>query len=154
IWESIFKTKIAGTKLSALSTTRRDPSHNVLSCLFQSPRKFPPLHSFAALQLGNPDVRHVIHSLTFGDDISEIALTGSYDPLAKKDVSVGVDGLNTHEYILKIVPSVYQDISGAVTNSYQYTYGHRDNRNPLRSAMSNIDRKFLHVLTSQLGKLT
>ncbi|CAJ0576217.1 unnamed protein product, partial [Mesorhabditis spiculigera] len=113
--------------------TQRIPIDNGRGCLFQSqfeinkvPGNFHLSTHSAASQPENPDVRHVIHSLTFGDDISEMALTGSYDPLAKKDVSVGVDGLNTHEYILKIVPSVYQDISGDVANSYQYTYGHRN----------------------------
>lgn len=51
-------------------------------------------------------------------------LKGSFDPLAKRNTSQE-NGLNTHEYILKIVPSVHEDYSGTILNSYQYTFGHK-----------------------------
>ncbi|CAJ0914084.1 unnamed protein product, partial [Mesorhabditis belari] len=77
-------------------------------------------------QPSDPDMRHLIHSLTFGDDVTSKSLKGSYDPLSGRDRTGHGQGLNTHEYILKIVPSVYQDIDGGVVNSYQYTYGHKE----------------------------
>lgn len=78
----------------------------------------------AATQPDNYDMRHIIHSIKFGDDVSHKNLKGSFDPLANRDTSQE-NGLNTHEYILKIVPSVHEDYSGNILNSYQYTFGHK-----------------------------
>lgn len=36
-----------------------------------------------------------------------------------------VSALSTHEYILKVVPSVYEELNGQLTFSYQYTYAHK-----------------------------
>ncbi|CAD6194373.1 unnamed protein product [Caenorhabditis auriculariae] len=78
----------------------------------------------AAAQPDSYDMRHIIHSITFGDDVTKKNLKGSFDPLRDKDTTKD-EPLYTHEYILKIVPSVYEDISGHITNSYQYTFGHK-----------------------------
>ncbi|WKY16545.1 hypothetical protein Q1695_001306 [Nippostrongylus brasiliensis] len=76
-------------------------------------------------QPDNPDMRHIIHSIRFGDDISSHNVKGSFDPLNGKDMT-SADPLHTHEYILKIVPCVYEDISGHTWNSYQYTFARKD----------------------------
>ncbi|CAB3400434.1 unnamed protein product [Caenorhabditis bovis] len=70
------------------------------------------------------DMRHIIHSIKFGDDVSHKNLKGSFNPLHDKDTT-SEGPLNTHEYILKIVPSIHEDYSGNILHSYQYTYGHK-----------------------------
>ncbi|XGW32439.1 hypothetical protein V3C99_017186 [Haemonchus contortus] len=79
----------------------------------------------AATQPANPDMRHIIHSIRFGDDVSDLNVKGSFNPLRERKM-LASEPLSTHEYILKIVPSVYEDISGGIRNSYQYTFAHKD----------------------------
>ncbi|KAM3727096.1 Endoplasmic reticulum-Golgi intermediate compartment protein [Dirofilaria immitis] len=72
------------------------------------------------------DMRHTIHSVIFGDDITEISqIFGSFNPLKDRE-ALQTDGTFTHDYILKIVPSVYVDINGNTKYSYQYTYAHKE----------------------------
>ncbi|KAL6723203.1 hypothetical protein Aduo_018233 [Ancylostoma duodenale] len=79
----------------------------------------------AKSQPENPDMRHIIHSIRFGDEIPNSNVKGSFNPLKERNM-LSSEPLLTHEYILKIVPSVYEDINGKVWNSYQYTFGHKD----------------------------
>lgn len=72
------------------------------------------------------DMTHAIESLTFGHahqfDAAAFGIEGSFDPLHHKP---GVNGtLVIHEYVLKIVPTVFTD--GSMTlHPYQYTYAYR-----------------------------
>ncbi|KHN84426.1 Endoplasmic reticulum-Golgi intermediate compartment protein 1 [Toxocara canis] len=79
----------------------------------------------AASQPENYDMRHIVHSVKFGDDLHERAQIGSFNPLQNRVATEG-EALHTHEYILKVVPSVYEDISGRTKYSYQYTYAHKE----------------------------
>jgi len=80
------------------------------------------------------DMRHVVHSLRFGDDIVSMgrlgthgAGLGSFDPLRGRDASSG-QAQSTHEYILKVVPSLYERLGDwrNLLHGYQYTYAHKE----------------------------
>uniref|UniRef100_A0A0R3QV60 Endoplasmic reticulum-Golgi intermediate compartment protein 1 n=1 Tax=Brugia timori TaxID=42155 RepID=A0A0R3QV60_9BILA len=71
------------------------------------------------------DMRHTIHSVVFGDDVSTSQNLGSFNPLKNRE-ALESDGSFTHDYVLKIVPSVYEDITGNKKYSYQYTYAHKE----------------------------
>jgi len=72
------------------------------------------------------DMAHYIHSLTFGDDVSGLGLPGGgFNSLAGKD-KITANGLESHEYHMKIVPTKYEDLSGRVTTSFQYTVAYKN----------------------------
>ncbi|CAG2202117.1 ERGIC1 [Mytilus edulis] len=76
-------------------------------------------------QPDNPDMTHLIHKVRFGMDLQEgKEVKGSFNPLEDVDRSAG-QALATHNYIVKIVPSVYEDKRGNVGYPYQYTYSYR-----------------------------
>ncbi|VDD87026.1 unnamed protein product [Enterobius vermicularis] len=79
----------------------------------------------SAQQPANYDMRHQIHSVKFGDNIGDEIPFGSFNPLNGRDATGG-EPLSTHDYVLKIVPSVYETMSGKVKYSYQYTYAHKE----------------------------
>jgi len=79
----------------------------------------------AASQPSNPDMRHIVHSLRFGDDISNTYAHGSFNPLRERLV-LEANGQSSHEYVLKVVPSIYEKIGGHVLVSYQYTFGYKE----------------------------
>ncbi|KAK5979417.1 Endoplasmic reticulum-Golgi intermediate compartment protein 1, partial [Trichostrongylus colubriformis] len=54
----------------------------------------------AASQPTDPDMRHIIHSIRFGDDVSGLNVKGSFNPLKEKKM-LSSEPLSTHEYILK-----------------------------------------------------
>ncbi|CAG2202116.1 endoplasmic reticulum-Golgi intermediate compartment protein 1-like isoform X1 [Mytilus edulis] len=77
-------------------------------------------------QPDNPDMTHLIHKVRFGMDLQEgKEVKGSFNPLEDVDRSAG-QALATHNYIVKIVPSVYEDKRGNVGYPYQYTYSYRE----------------------------
>lgn len=70
------------------------------------------------------DMAHEIHEISFGDDVRTYNLHGSFDPLSgiqKLDDSA----LQSHEYHLRIVPSIYEEISGSTLRPYQYSYAYK-----------------------------
>lgn len=111
--------------------TKKMPLLEFNGCVFESkfeinkvPGNFHLSTHSASSQPEHYDMRHIIHSITFGDDVVHKGLKGSFDPLRGKNTTLD-DPLYTHEYILKIVPFVYEDIDGNVLYSYQYTFGHK-----------------------------
>jgi hypothetical protein len=79
-----------------------------------------------------PNFKHVIHSLLFGDAVlSNISKTygivqTSFEPLNGFDQN-GADltGLETSDYYLKVVPTVYEAVSGTKVTGYQFTASHK-----------------------------
>lgn len=70
------------------------------------------------------DMAHEIHEISFGDDVRHFNLHGSFDPLSgthKLDDSV----IHSHEYHLRIVPSIYEELNGSIMRPYQYSYAHK-----------------------------
>uniref|UniRef100_A0AAQ4R5W5 Endoplasmic reticulum-Golgi intermediate compartment protein n=1 Tax=Gasterosteus aculeatus aculeatus TaxID=481459 RepID=A0AAQ4R5W5_GASAC len=63
----------------------------------------------ATAQPQSPDMTHNIHKLAFGENNF-----------------ASVAALASHDYILKIVPTVYEDLSGRQRFSYQYTVANKE----------------------------
>jgi len=74
--------------------------------------------------LSNPDFSHRIVEVRMGDNILTQNVPGSFNPLqnAQKTAEYGIE---SHDYIMKIVPTVYETRSGKSHISYQYTYAYR-----------------------------
>ncbi|ESO85047.1 hypothetical protein LOTGIDRAFT_235919 [Lottia gigantea] len=80
----------------------------------------------AESQPRQPDMTHFIHKLRFGMDLQEGKyIKGSFNSLENVDKTKSKD-LATHDYIVKVVPTVYEDIKGGVRYPYQYTYSYRE----------------------------
>lgn len=80
----------------------------------------------AETQPDNPDMTHIIHKVRFGMDLQEGKdVSGSFNPLEGLDKTKS-QAIATHDYIVKIVPSVYEDSRGNFRYPYQYTFSYRD----------------------------
>ncbi|XP_022339651.1 endoplasmic reticulum-Golgi intermediate compartment protein 1-like [Crassostrea virginica] len=80
----------------------------------------------AETQPDNPDMTHIIHKVRFGMDLQEGKyVSGSFNPLEGLDKTKS-QAIATHDYIVKIVPSVYEDSRGNLRYPYQYTFSYRD----------------------------
>jgi len=75
-------------------------------------------------QPGVIDMAHIIHEISFGDDVRSLNLQGSFDPLS--DIKRLDDSpMQSHEYHLRIVPSIYEELDGSRLRPYQYQYAHK-----------------------------
>lgn len=79
----------------------------------------------ATAQPQNPDMTHVIHKLSFGDTLQVQNVHGAFNALGGAD-RLTSNPLASHDYILKIVPTVYEDMSGRQRFSYQYTVANKE----------------------------
>lgn len=70
------------------------------------------------------DMAHEIHEISFGDDVRLLNLHGSFDPL-KATSKLEDSALQSHEYHLRIVPSIYEELDGSILRPYQYSYAHK-----------------------------
>ncbi|CAK9298850.1 unnamed protein product [Gordionus sp. m RMFG-2023] len=71
----------------------------------------------------NVNMQHIIHMLTFGDDFP---LKGTHTHSKALVNVVKTDGdFESHDYILKLVPTIYQTKSGQTYNSYHYTQAYK-----------------------------
>lgn len=73
------------------------------------------------------DFAHVIHEISFGSKIKKISrknFRSSFNPLKERSKLDG-SNLESHEYIMKIVPTTYEDLGGTMLVAYQYTYAYR-----------------------------
>ena len=94
------------------------------------------------------DFAHVIHEITFGSKIRKISQkgVGTFNSLGGRE-KMDANGLESHEYVMKIVPTTYEDLvrrnrtwtqnqklflenrfSSQSANklvAYQYTYAYR-----------------------------
>ncbi|XP_064465838.1 endoplasmic reticulum-Golgi intermediate compartment protein 1-like isoform X1 [Ornithodoros turicata] len=68
------------------------------------------------------DMTHIIHGLTFGERMTE-GVQGGFNSLKGMDKSA-VNGLESHDYVMKIVPTIYETPSKRL-ESYQYTYAYK-----------------------------
>ncbi|KAK2143437.1 hypothetical protein LSH36_840g02016 [Paralvinella palmiformis] len=117
-----------------VDNTERIPVDHGLGCRFKShfkinkvPGNFHISTHASHEQPENPDMTHTIHEVVFGDRVpTAVNLPGSFNPLKGHDKSKA-NALTSHDYFLKVVPTVYQDITGRQTlHPYQYTYAYRD----------------------------
>nr|XP_034961190.1 endoplasmic reticulum-Golgi intermediate compartment protein 1 isoform X1 [Zootoca vivipara] len=79
----------------------------------------------ATAQPQNPDMTHVIHKLAFGDKLQVQNIHGAFNALEGAD-KLSSNPLASYDYILKIVPTVYEDMSGKQRYSYQYTVASKE----------------------------
>lgn len=70
------------------------------------------------------DMAHIIHEISFGDDVRALNLHGSFDPLANTR-KLDDSNLQSHEYHIRIVPSIYEELNGAMLRPYQYSYAYK-----------------------------
>ncbi|XP_006524887.1 endoplasmic reticulum-Golgi intermediate compartment protein 1 isoform X7 [Mus musculus] len=68
---------------------------------------------------------HTIHKLSFGDTLQVQNVHGAFNALGGAD-RLTSNPLASHDYILKIVPTVYEDKSGKQRYSYQYTVANKE----------------------------
>ena len=70
------------------------------------------------------DMAHEIHEISFGDDVRRLNLKGSFDPL-RNIQRLDDSNLQSHEYHLRIVPSIYEELDGSMLRPYQYSYAYK-----------------------------
>jgi len=73
------------------------------------------------------DFAHTIHEVSFGSKVKKITgkmAKSSFNPLRSRERLDG-NQLESHEYVMRIVPTTYEDISGGKLLAYQYTYAYR-----------------------------
>ncbi|XP_031563527.1 endoplasmic reticulum-Golgi intermediate compartment protein 1-like [Actinia tenebrosa] len=78
----------------------------------------------AGRQPDDPDMSHLINSLNFGEKIED-KLPGVFTALKSVDKTDG-NALSSHDYILKIVPTIYEKLDGTTQFSYQYTWAYKN----------------------------
>ncbi|MGH0139126.1 UNVERIFIED_CONTAM: hypothetical protein FKN15_068847 [Acipenser sinensis] len=91
----------------------------------QVPGNFHVSTHSATAQPQNPDMTHVIHKLTFGEKLQVHTIHGAFNALAGSN-RLASNPLASHDYILKIVPTVYEDMAGKHRFSYQYTVANKE----------------------------
>ncbi|XP_032481077.1 endoplasmic reticulum-Golgi intermediate compartment protein 1 isoform X3 [Phocoena sinus] len=108
------------------------PLNNGVGCRFEGqfsinkvPGNFHVSTHSATAQPQNPDMTHVIHKLSFGDTLQVQNVHGAFNALGGAD-RLTSNPLASHDYILKIVPTVYEDKSGKQRYSYQYTVANKE----------------------------
>ena len=69
---------------------------------------------------------HEVHEITFGSKIRKISQKGigTFNSLGGREKLDG-NGLESHEYVMKIVPTTYIDLAEQKLVAYQYTYAYR-----------------------------
>lgn len=71
-----------------------------------------------------PNFQHIVHELSFGHSLSGKKIPGSYNPITSV-IHDSSDPTTNHEYVIKVVPTIYQDLTGKELAAYQYTYAYR-----------------------------
>ncbi|GAB6023900.1 hypothetical protein CHUAL_008635 [Chamberlinius hualienensis] len=80
-------------------------------------------HSLHGAQPDAVDMRHIIHELTFGEPVEQSwNIPGSYNTLESRTRLESSES-ESHEYILKLVPTIFKTWRNF--ESYQYTYAYK-----------------------------
>jgi len=103
-------------------------------CLFEARFEIKKLPGNFHLSTHSVDVQpteydfgHIIHEVSFGSKIKKISgklQESSFNPLQGNERTDG-NALESHEYVMRIVPTTYEDIGGTKLVAYQYTYAYR-----------------------------
>ncbi|XP_032320978.1 endoplasmic reticulum-Golgi intermediate compartment protein 1 isoform X4 [Camelus ferus] len=115
-----------------IDNSMKIPLNNGAGCRFEGqfsinkvPGNFHVSTHSATAQPQNPDMTHIIHKLSFGDTLQVQNVHGAFNALGGAD-RLTSNPLASHDYILKIVPTVYEDKSGKQRYSYQYTVANKE----------------------------
>ncbi|XP_041370107.1 endoplasmic reticulum-Golgi intermediate compartment protein 1-like [Gigantopelta aegis] len=80
----------------------------------------------SSVQPVTPDMTHFIHKVRFGMEMeSGKNIKGSFNALENVDKRKGKD-IATHDYIIRVVPTVYEALGTTPRFPYQYTYSYRE----------------------------
>ncbi|XP_071545931.1 endoplasmic reticulum-Golgi intermediate compartment protein 1-like [Panulirus ornatus] len=100
-------------------------------CLFEAnflinkvPGNFHVSTHSADQQPENIDFGHVIHEVRFGSKIDNPNVPGTFNPLYGR-AQIDGNALESHDYVMKVVPTIYEESSGKQLVSYQYSYAYR-----------------------------
>lgn len=75
----------------------------------------------------DPNMEHYIHDLTFGEHVEHLrAIPDSSFAALNEIKGNSSDPYASHDYIMKIVPTIYEDVRGNQMFPFQYTYAHRE----------------------------
>jgi len=116
-----------------LENTRKDPINGGKGCIFggtfhvnKVPGNFHVSTHSSQVQPQNPDMNHEVHELFFGESMKGINsnLPANFIPLNGKKTSA--EKMASHDYTLKVVPTVYQDIKKRTKFGYQFTAVYKD----------------------------
>ncbi|KAF7470542.1 endoplasmic reticulum-Golgi intermediate compartment protein 1 [Marmota monax] len=115
-----------------IDNSMKIPLNNGVGCRFEGqfsinkvPGNFHVSTHSATAQPQNPDMTHIIHKLSFGDTLQVQNVHGAFNALGGAD-RLNSNPLASHDYILKIVPTVYEDKNGKQRYSYQYTVANKE----------------------------
>ncbi|XP_066572640.1 endoplasmic reticulum-Golgi intermediate compartment protein 1 [Amia ocellicauda] len=115
-----------------IDNSMKVPLNNGYGCRFEGkfsinkvPGNFHVSTHSATAQPQNPDMTHVIHKLAFGEKLQVENVQGAFNALGGAD-RLESNPLASHDYILKIVPTVYEDMTGKQRFSYQYTVANKE----------------------------
>ncbi|KAM7333210.1 hypothetical protein ACRRTK_006530 [Alexandromys fortis] len=135
-----------------IDNSMKIPLNNGAGCRFEGqfsinkvPGNFHVSTHSATAQPQNPDMTHIIHKLSFGDTLQVQNVHGAFNALGGAD-RLTSNPLASHDYILKIVPTVYEDKSGKQRYSYQYTVA---NKTPRRAGHFTFQFSVLAPLCGQ-----
>lgn len=123
-----------------IEDTSKEPLNDGEGCRFVAtfqvnkvPGNFHVSTHSASSQPDSPNMSHHINSLILGDETiteKQVPFPKSFDPLSNHDVSDpeegGFDALSSHDYFMKIVPTIYESRSGEELTAYQYTFAYRN----------------------------
>jgi len=116
-----------------VENTVKTPIQEGEGCLFEArfhinkvPGNFHVSTHSVDNQPDNYDFSHEIHEISFGSKIKKISAKGigSFNSLGGRN-KLDSSGLESHEYVMKIVPTTYEDLHGVKLVAYQYTYAYR-----------------------------
>ncbi|CAF0912268.1 unnamed protein product [Adineta steineri] len=114
--------------------TMKIPENNGAGCRINAtfkiarvPGNFHVSTHSAAVQPQNIDMKHVIHDLAFGDTIKgfrQIPNRRAFRPL-KRFNNTNNNNRVSHDYLMKIVPTIYENLSGNRRYPFQFTFFYR-----------------------------
>lgn len=113
-----------------VENTEKMPLFDGKGCRFQGkfqinkcPGNFHVSTHSASIQPQSIDMAHFLHEVSFGQEV-HTNQPGSYNPLLNID-KLEVNSMESHDYIVKLVPTIFEDLSGNRKQSYQYTYAYK-----------------------------
>eukprot|EP00096_Caligus_rogercresseyi_P009569 TRINITY_DN326_c0_g1_i4.p1 TRINITY_DN326_c0_g1~~TRINITY_DN326_c0_g1_i4.p1 ORF type:complete len:291 (-),score=99.04 TRINITY_DN326_c0_g1_i4:457-1329(-) len=116
-----------------VENTAKTPIYDGAGCLFEAhfhinkvPGNFHVSTHSVDVQPDEYNFAHEIHEVSFGSKIKKISSKniGTFNSLSGRDARES-GSLDSHEYVMKIVPTTYESIGGTKLLAYQYTYAYR-----------------------------
>lgn len=120
-------------EVGLVENANKIPINEGAGCLFSTsfqinkvPGNFHVSTHSATSQPPNPDMTHEIRELRFGDKIESSNIKNAALNSLSGMKALDKHALSSHDYVMKIVPTVHEDISGNLQYAYQYTAASKD----------------------------